>query len=245
MDNPVGVIGGLGPKATISFMKGIVDQTDASCDQDHLNILLFHHSSIPDRTAYILEPNDTANPLPMLLDDVKQLEQAGAAFIVIPCNTAHFFYDELQAQTEVPVVHMIRETVRTIKRENPEAKQVGILATEGTVQANLYQSELERVGLLSYTPPSWMQEMVNSLIFDQVKNGEPIDYQAYNYVLAQMSSYGCDVVILGCTELSYIEDTTPLHGFPVVDAQRVLVETTIERGGKKVKKPLQRSKMTS
>lgn len=230
----VGIIGGLGSKAAAEFISSIVDGTDAKTDQEHVNFHLLNHASIPDRSAYILDQSNP-NPLPYLLKDVRELTRAKVSFIVIPCNTAHYFYDKLQAITPVPIINMIHETAAYITDHYSDAKKIGILATEGTVAGKMYQRELTKVGLIPVVPPQNIQRTVNKLIFEQVKQGKAVDYHLYLDVLEHMYRMGCDTVILGCTELSVIENGASHHGFRVVDSQSVLVERTIVLAGKKMK----------
>lgn len=230
----VGIIGGLGPKAAAEFISSIVDGTDAATDQEHVNFHLLNHASIPDRSAYILDSSNP-NPLPFLLKDVRELTRVKVSFIVIPCNTAHYFYDKLQAITRVPIINMIHETTTYITEHYPNAKKIGILATEGTIEGHVYQKELTKAGLIPVIPPLHIQRAVNTLIFGQVKQGKTVDYHLYLDVLEHMYKMGCDTVILGCTELSVIENGASQHGFRVVDSQSVLVETTIIRAGKRLK----------
>ncbi len=234
MDVLVGIIGGLGPKAGAQFIQSLIDRTDAERDQGHVNFLMINHAAIPDRSAYILD-RTKPNPLPYLIEDVRMLSRANVSFIVIPCNTAHYFYDELQAATETPVINMIRETVLHIRRQFPDARKAGILATEGTIAGKMYQKELERAGLVPVVPPDQIQTAVNCLIFDQVKQGKAINYHLYYRVLDSMHQMGCDTVILGCTELSVVEKGAAGHAYRVVDSQEVLVERTILAAGKNVK----------
>ncbi|HEX7063594.1 MAG TPA: amino acid racemase [Bacillales bacterium] len=230
-----GIIGGLGPKATADFISTLVDRTVAERDQDHPEFLLLHHPTIPDRSAYIMDQSNP-NPLPYLCRDVKTLSDSKVSFIVIPCNSAHYFYDTLKNYASVPIINMISEAVHYIKEYFPGDKSVGILGTQGTLRSNLYQDQLRKANLLPVEPPENIQKQVNRLIFQQVKQGAPIDHEAYINVLRSMYAIGCDRIILGCTELSLIEQEV-VHDFPVVDTQVVLAERTILLSGKQVKTP--------
>lgn len=233
MEDLVGIIGGLGSKAAATFVSSLVERTEAKNDQEHVNFLMLNHAAVPDRSAYILD-HTKPNPLPALLEDVRLLTKANVSFIVIPCNTAHYFYDSLQSATPVPIIHMIRETVAFIQEHFPDAREIGILATKGTIAGNMYQEELERAGLVPAVPPEDIQMAVHRLIFEQVKQGKAVDYHLYYSVLENMYKMGCDTIILGCTELSVIEKGAAEHVYRIVDAQEVLVERTICLAGKKV-----------
>ena len=135
----VGVLGGMGPEATVDFLGKVITLTPANKDQDHLRIIVDNNPKIPDRTEVILTGDQSL--LPVLVATAKNLEKAGVDFIAIPCNTVHYFYDDLVKETSVPVLHMIREVVCAVKARLPQCQRVGLLATTGTVTTNLYQRE--------------------------------------------------------------------------------------------------------
>ena len=110
MKNAVGVLGGVGPLATVYFMDMVISMTDAGSDQEHIDMLVSNHATIPDRTDYILGKSDRS-PLDDMMDDAKMLEAAGCSFIVIPCNTAHYFFEDIEKAVAIPVVNIIKETI--------------------------------------------------------------------------------------------------------------------------------------
>lgn len=231
MNRFFGILGGLGPQATLNFMQSLIEKTDANKDQEHMNYIAFQHATIPDRTAYILKKTEV-NPFPYLKEDVKKLENMKVDFIVMPCNTAHYFYNQLQNETSIPIINMINETIVYIKKAHPTMKKIGVLATEGTIQSNLYQDVMEENRLNVIPTPREIQENINILIYNQVKKKRAINKGLYLQIINQMISLGCELIILGCTELSVINSDMESFPIPVVDAQRVLVEKTIELGGK-------------
>ncbi|OPA24258.1 hypothetical protein BHL53_14345 [Bacillus cereus] len=231
MNRFFGILGGLGPQATLNFMQSLIEKTDANKDQEHMNYIAFQHATIPDRTAYILKKTEV-NPFPYLKEDVKKLENMKVDFIVIPCNTAHYFYNQLQNETSIPIINMINETIVYIKKAHPTMKKIGVLATEGTIQSNLYQDVMEENRLNVIPTPIEIQENINILIYNQVKKKRAINKGLYLQIINQMISLGCELIILGCTELSVINSDMESFPIPIVDAQRVLVEKTIELGGK-------------
>lgn len=111
MKNSVGVLGGIGPLATVYFMDLIIRMTEAETDQEHINMLVSNHATIPDRTDYILGKSEDS-PLKDMTDDAKMLEEAGCLFIVIPCNTAHYFFEDIERSVKIPVINIIKETIR-------------------------------------------------------------------------------------------------------------------------------------
>ncbi|GEL93747.1 aspartate/glutamate racemase family protein [Cellulomonas composti] len=231
---PVGVIGGVGPLATVYFLDKVVRLTDAARDQDHVDLVVMQHATIPDRTAYILGRSDE-NPGPVMAADARTLERIGVAFVVVPCNTAHHFTAEVVAAVEVPVLSIVDETVAEAARRVPGGT-VGVLATSGTLAAGVYQRSAQEHGLGSLVPDDADQAEVMRVIYDQVKAGRPVDLPLLAGVVERLVARGADVVLLGCTELSVVADDADLLADPrYVDSLDVLARRTIERAGHRVR----------
>ena len=227
----LGVLGGMGPQATNTFYQRIIDRTQAESDQEHLQVLIWSDAKIPDRTAGILGGDGEA-VYSALLAGAKLLEGAGCTLLAIPCNTSHYFADRLQAELNVPIVHMIRETVKAIAAAGH--RTVGILATDGTIRTGIYQKELEAAGLTAVTPPEDLQKVVMSIIYDEIKRGETGSREKFGEIDAFLRKAGCDCAILGCTELSVYR---VLHSLPpyYIDAMEILAEQSILRCGKELR----------
>ena len=221
MKKTLGIIGGVGPLATMLIGEMVVRRTKAQKDQEHVHTIIDNDTSIPDRTAYILD-NSKENPVPYLQRDAKKLAEYGAGVICIPCNTAHSFYEELQATTSVPVLHMIRETAKRAKELG--AKHVGILATDGTLTTKVYQTALEEQGIVPVVPDEATQKQVMSVIYDYVKAGYDVPKDVWAPIEQAMA--GCDRIILGCTELSIVNKELKL-GTCYIDSLIVLAESAI------------------
>lgn len=222
----LGIIGGVGPLATMFIGEMIVRRTAAKKDQDHVEMVITNNPNIPDRTAFILGESDK-DPVPVILGDANRLQAAGADLLIIPCNTAHSFYDRIQAGTELPIIDMIGETVARAKRYG--AHRVGILATTGTITTGIYQEACERLGLTPVVPDDYTQSIVMSLIYDDIKAGKPADPEKWDNIHEMMKEVGCDELILGCTELSIVRQDLALEG--CIDSLLVLAETAIEQCG--------------
>lgn len=231
MKKTLGIIGGVGPLATMFLGEMIVRLTEAKKDQEHVHTIIDNDTSIPDRTAYILD-NSNENPVPYLVKDIEKLIQAGAEVICIPCNTAHTFYDEMQAASSVPVLHMIRLTAN--KALKLGAKKVGVLATDGTLTAKVYQKALEEVGIEPILPDGKIQKKVMSIIYDYVKAGKEVTLSEWIEIEEEMKNLQCDKVILGCTELSVVNKELRLSDF-YIDSLIVLAESAIQECGYKLK----------
>ena len=230
----LGILGGLGPLATVYFADLVIRLTDAASDQDHIPMLISNNPLIPDRTGYILD-NSKPNPLPPMIGDAKKLEAMGADFIAIPCNTAHYFYDEIQHSVAIPVVNMVEEAVRHTAHCVDRVKKVGVLATSGTIAVGIYERMLARFGLEYAAPAESDQTALMDIIYKQVKAGRKADTEAFFGIVSRMKDAGCDAVILACTELSVVYRDSGAPRNDTVDALEVLALKSVELCGKKVK----------
>lgn len=224
MEHRLGILGGMGPQATQDFYQRILDKTDAARDQEHLPALILSDTLMPDRTAAILG-GDTEGCFRRLLADATLLEHVGCTAIAIPCNTSHFFADRLQAELSIPILHMVRETVKALAARGG-VRRVGILGTDGTVKTGVYQRECAALGLHALAPPEEIQSLVMSIIYDEIKKGEKGSREKFAVIDRALRELHCDAAVLGCTELSVYRT---YHGLPdfYIDAMDVLAETCI------------------
>lgn len=227
----LGIIGGMGPAATDLLYRRIIARTDAERDQEHLDMIILNHASVPDRTEAI-KSGKTKKVTDMLLKDVEFLAKSGVSAIVIPCNTSHYFYDVLQASTDVPIINMIRETAVSLK--NAGKKRVCVLATDGTIMTGIYEKELNMNGIECIVPDSDTQKLVMKIIYDQVKKGFPGNMEDFREIHRFIKKQGCDGAILACTELSVFRAEAGLNEF-YTDALEVLCEKAITTCGKNLK----------
>lgn len=242
----VGVIGGMGPAATALFSLELARRTAAQRDQDHIATLVLNDTEVPDRTAYLLDPA-SPSPVDRLVHDARFLERAGCTLLAMPCNTAHAFWKTIQEAVDVPLVNMVEEAAQ--RCAGLGAHIVGILATEGTIAAHVYDEPLARLGMHGVYPPKHGQELVNSMIYDKVKSGRHVPAQEVEAICAEMAGLGCEAIVLGCTELSVAFGGTrtgsagALHGGMdvtarpacTVDALAVLADAVIKQCGHRVR----------
>ncbi len=224
----LGVLGGLGPMSTFYFCELLTAHTQANKDSDHVDMLVSSRASTPDRTAFILG-NSSESPLPCMINEAMRLERAGADLIVIPCNTAHFFYDELAKAVNIPVLNIISETVKFLAQKG--IHRIGLLATEGTVYSRSYHRLCEDSGILCLTPTEEEQAEINRIIYEAVKQNKAPDFSAFFRVSASLLDRGCECLVLGCTELSLLKKaglTQPWY----VDSLEVLAIRTLRMCGK-------------
>lgn len=228
----LGIIGGVGPLATMLIGEMIVRLTEAEKDQDHVDMIITNNPNIPDRTAFILGKSEE-DPVPVILADAQRLTVAGADILAMPCNTAHSFLGQIEEGAVLPIIDMVGETAARAAQGG--AKRIGILGTTGTITTGVYQSACERYGMTPIIPDAHIQPIVMSLIYDDVKAGKPADREKWSTIRGAMEEAGCDKVILGCTELSVVRQELGL-GDEFIDSLLVLAETVIERCGHTVKK---------
>ena len=241
----VGVLGGVGPLATVLFMERVVRLTDAARDQDHVDMMVLQHATVPDRTEFVLG-RSADDPGPVLAADARRLAGAGVGFLVLPCNTAHAFAGAIAAATPVPLLSAVDATVSAVLSRDawtgrlsgarPEA--VGLLATEGTIASGVYLDAFNAHGVKALVPDVAGQATVTSLIYDGVKAGRGGDLTALAGVVANLRSRGAGAIVLGCTELSVAAEATPPALLPdvvLVDSLDELARATVLRSGRRLR----------
>lgn len=225
----LGVIGGMGPEASDYFYEQIIKHTKASCDQDHIDMAILSVASMPDRTKAI-ESGEHKDLLKTMRICLEHLSACGATQIAIPCNTSHYFYDDIQAMSQIPIIHMPRETVRACA-QHPGVRRIGIMGTDGTINAGVYARECERFDVEAISPSPERQCDVMSLIYNDIKAGKTPHIAAFERVLDYFYTQKCDRIILACTELSVLKKYRSMPA-SIVDAMDVLVYESITRCGK-------------
>lgn len=243
MDNMVGVLGGIGPLATVYFMDMVIEKTKAEIDQDHINMVVLNHATIPDRTEYIMGRSNIS-PLEYMVQDAKLLESIGCSFIVIPCNTAHYFVEEIEASIKIPVINIIIETLKYAidkivekTRKLERSIKIGVMATEGTICSGTYSFYGNHFGVECIAPEDLYQKKINRIIYEGVKAGKHIKLEDIMEIIDYMRNKKCDVIIMGCTELSIIYKDLKLYERcdDIVDSLSVLAYRTILKCGKQIK----------
>lgn len=230
-------MGGLGPAATAQFLSSVVKRTAADRDQEHVDLVVSQHSSTPDRTGYLLDPTQP-NPAPTLIRDARMLERMGAEFIVIPCNTAHAFVEQVRKSISVEVLDILECTVaETTTRCGGRGGKVGLLATDGTLKTGMYQRELANAGHQTILPDRHDQDLVMEVIYGDVKAGHVGGSPVLFDVISRLREFGAEYFILGCTELPIAaEPLGLLDDRRVIDSVTALADATILRSGKSVRK---------
>lgn len=222
----VGIIGGMGPKATVDFVHKVVSLTPAKKDQEHLKMMIVMNPQIPDRTEAIL--NKKENPVQELVKSAKMLEGAGVDFIVIPCVTAHFWLKEIEKIIHLPILSLLDVTFDRVKREGKSIKNIGILTTTGTIKARIFDSIFCHKGYTIMVPSETVQKRYVMKGIYRIKMGtDPRELRPY-FVRASedLMRKGAQVIIAACTEipLSITQDDITV---PLIDVNVVLAEATI------------------
>ena len=228
----IGIIGGMGPEATLDLFGKVIRHTNASCDAEHIRVYIDCHTGIPDRTRAIL--NGGESPVPYIVDSAKKLAAMGAEFLLLPCNTSHYFYEEISAGSPVPIVNMIRTTADCLYEQSITC--VGLLATDGTVKSEVYQKHLADKGIATVLPDDEGQQAVMRLIYEGIKANAPCwDAKPINRVLQQLRQAGAQCIVLGCTELPVAFERYGIDMTDTVDATDILAKTAVAMAGYPVK----------
>ena len=223
MSKLLGILGGMGPLATVDFLQKLIEETPATRDQEHLPVIAYSVPQIPERPAAITGNGES--PLPQMLQGVQTLKQAGAQAIAIACNTAYFWYDELVAQGGLPVLHIADAACAELS-----ATRVGLIATDGTLVAGFYQSRLQARGIACLTSSIAEQHSLVQPAIECVKrNALAQAYALATQAAQQLIERGAQTIILGCTEIPLaIEYQASAVTTRCVDATRALARACVE-----------------
>jgi aspartate racemase len=215
----IGILGGMGPRATVDLFQKLVEATPAAHDWDHIPTLVYSVPQIPDRTAAILHGGPS--PLEDMCRGIRTLESAGASLIAVACNTAHYWFPEMQRKAYVPLVHIVDAVLDELRPIVPSGAKVGILGTSGTIRSDIYGQILSRNGFDCIAPAAEAQELVDAGIA-LVKSGRadeavPLFHKGVEQLVAQ----GAGAIILACTEIPLVihDGKAPV---PTIDATAAL-----------------------
>lgn len=231
----IGILGGMGPEATIDLFTKIIKGTKAKKDQDHLRILIDNNSKIPDRTLAI--QGKGPSPLTPLVQSAKILEKAGAHFIVIPCVTAHHYFKPLQKKIKIPILHIIEETMKYIQNKLKGIHKIGLIATTGTIHTGLFQNTFRLTSIEMIIPSHEIQtQQVMEAIYG--KNGiKSIGPSGNSKRLIRKASEslifrGAQAIVAGCTEVPLVLKEGDLS-VPVIDPISILAQSAIAKAKEK------------
>lgn len=223
----LGVIGGMGPLATVKFYDKIVLNTEAHNDNEHIDLIVLNHSTMPDRTKCIIENKDTEF-LNEIKKDLEILERIGIDVVAIPCNTSHYFYDEFKNFTNLKIINMIEETILEIKRRG--IKKVAVFGTLGTLNSKVYNKYAKENGIEVKELSLEDKKTVMDIIY-KIKETNNLESKDFVEILNRYCN-DKTIGIIACTELSLLDISENLN---TIDALDVLVNKSIEYSGAKIK----------
>lgn len=223
----IGILGGMGPEATIDLFYKIIKFTPAEKDQEHLRIIIDNNPKIPDRTAAILGKGE--DPLPALQETAQNLEKAGADFIVIPCNTAHYFLSSIQESVNIPVLNMIEETAKETKKRIPQIKKVGLLASIGVYKSEIYHQRFKKFNIEVISPEEKDKEEIMKVIYT-IKAGDLSKEVKKNIlkITQKLIDKGAEAIIAGCTEIPLILKEGDVS-VPLIDSTQILAKAAVQK----------------
>lgn len=223
-EKTVGVIGGMGPEATVDFMRRIVEGTPAHDDIDHIRVLVDNNPKIPSRIAALIEGTGE-DPTPVLVAMAQGLERQGADFLTVPCNTAHYYLPAIARGVNIPVLDMIGLAIARLGVLSRKPKKIGMLASPAVQKVGLYARRLAEAGFEALFPDAKGEAAVFAMIRAVKAKAVTEDVRAaYDRTIAELRDAGADAFLVACTELSLLP---PPEGRPSVDALDALVDETV------------------
>jgi len=227
----VGVIGGLGPLATLDFFERVLRRTQAVREQDHLRLIIDNNTKVPDRNAFMR--GEGPSPAPALAASARGLQDAGADLIVMACNTTHAWEADIRAAISVPFLSIIDVTTEVVADLRPEA--VGVLAVDACLGMKLYQNALEKAGIRPVLLAPDSQRSFMELIY-RIKSGDSGETvrRAMTTLARKLEAQGAEAIIAGCTEIPIVLTADDIDG-ELISSTDVLVERTILAAGGELK----------
>jgi len=231
-----GLIGGMGPEATVDLMRRVIRATPAEDDADHIHMIVDNNPRVPSRIRALIE-GDGESPAPCLREMARRLETHGAHFLAIPCNTAHAYFDEIAAAVSIPVLHMIRLTAEAVTADCPGLRFVGVLASSAVIVTGLYEKAFQRAGVEVLYPRGSLQDRIMQAI-RQIKAGRlgRAGEETLLEAARDLDGQGAEAIVVACTELSLAAGFLDGRG-RVYDAAQVLAEAIVRAASRDVRPP--------
>lgn len=227
----LGVLGGMGPLASAQFMQRLTLLTPAERDQDHLPAVLWSDPLVPDRVA--AQQGRGPDPLPRLLRGLRGLEAAGCGAVAVPCNTAHGWYDAMQAATSLPILHIVDAAAEELRRLGIPGGRIGVMGTAATLAMRLYQDRLDRLGWECLVVPDGDMARLVSPGIAAVKANRPADaYAPLRQAALDLADRGARAIVLGCTEIPLGIAAGPALPVPLADTIDALARAAIRWAGR-------------
>jgi aspartate racemase len=231
-EKTIGILGGMGPEATLECFAKIIKNTPAKRDQDHLRVIIDSNPKIPDRPAAISGKGES--PVPALVKGCRCLQLAGAEFIIMPCVAAHFFLEEVRQQVKLPILSILDVVTEALVRQHPQIAAVGLLAVTATLRSGLFQKRLAADNIKAVVPGETHQSMVMAAVAD-IKKTPParsrLQITSDLIATAQtLISNGAGAIIAACTEVPLALLPEDLS-VPYFDALAILARAAVLEAG--------------
>jgi aspartate racemase len=224
-EKTVGVIGGMGPEATVEFMRRLIAAVPAQDDSDHLHVIADNNTKVPSRIKAILEGGGE-DPTPVLVMMARKLEAVGADMLTIPCNTAHYYHSAIAAAVAIPVLDMIGLSIAKLDELAPRPAKIGMLASPAVRRVGLFDRHLSAAGFEAMFPDEATEERLLEIIRAVKGSGATRDHRrTYESIARKLKEDGADAFLVACSELSLLP--APEAGSPVIDTLDVLVNATV------------------
>jgi aspartate racemase len=228
-DKIIGIIGGMGPEATANLYLKIIKATRINVEQDHFRVIIDSNPKIPDRTKAIMGQGES--PVNAIVDVADNLMRAGVEVACIPCMTSHYFYDEIVSRTKLSIMNAFVELEEFLKEAYPDAKRIGVLCTDGTKRAKLFDRYLSSYCVI-YPSDRLQKDNVMGAIYAPygIKHGfttgKPVDL--LKQAVDELVEMGADVVIAGCTEVGFVLENEEMS-VDVIDTLDVLARSIVAK----------------
>ena len=232
MKKTIGILGGMGPEATAYFFELIIRKTKVERDQDHIPVIIWSNPEIPARTDAIFK--EGPSPAPLLVEGVRRLRKAGADFVVMPCVTAHYFFDEVVAQEKFPFLNILDEAFQWTKKNLPGLKKAGLISSTGTLKSRLFHDAFRRGGIEVAGPEDEEQEQVMEAIIGKkgIKAGytEGKPKKIIVDTAHRLIDRGAEAIIAGCTEVPLVLREEDIS-VPLIEPMCIMAEAAIVKAG--------------
>lgn len=223
----VGVLGGMGPAATIDFMSRVLRNTPAEDDEDHIRMFIDHNPKVPSRIKALIDKTGES-PAPVLQNMARKLESIGADFLAMPCNTSHHFLNDIRDVIKIPILDMIDLTVQTVISNTENIHNVGILASTAVLNVNIYSRAFQKKGVDVIEPQDDQQQKIMDVIMAVKRNdvgGKLI--LTLSDVINELIDKGAEAIVIGCTEISAVIGQINL-ATPLYDASEILARKVVD-----------------
>jgi len=236
MKKTIGILGGMGPEATVHMFELIIKNTKAEKDQDHIPVIIYSNPKIPPRTDAVF--NKGPSPTQFLIEGAGLLEKAGADFIIMPCITAHYFFHEVAAHVSIPFLNLLEESLLWIKRNIPGIKTAGIISSTGTLESRLFHNTLGNEGIEVINPNKNEQQKVMKAIFGEkgIKAGytSGVPKEIIIQIAHSLIQRGAEAIIAGCTEVPLVLTSKDIS-VPLIEPMSIIAEVSIKKAGYELK----------